>query len=120
MDDLVLWHPDKAVLREAHTAVQGYVETELRCTLKPEALNRTRCGLPFLGYHIFPHHVRLLQKSKQRFIRKMRRVEEAYRSGAWPDTKCQRRALPLLAFVEYADAKKLRENVFSRLQGQSP
>lgn len=35
MDDLVLWHPDKAVLRSAHAAVQGYVETELRCTLKP-------------------------------------------------------------------------------------
>jgi retron-type reverse transcriptase len=120
MDDFVLWSPDKGALREAHAAVQEYVETALRCTLKPEGLNRTRCGLPFLGYHIFPHYVRLLQKSKQRFIRKMRRVEEAYQSGAWSDAKCRRRALPLLAFVEHADAKKLQEIVFLRLQGQSP
>lgn len=121
MDDLVIWHFEKNALLKARDAVREYVETELRCTLKPEALNRTCNGLPFLGYHLFPYHTRLLHKSKHRFIRKMRRIEAAWQSGAWPDTKCQRRALPLLAFLEHADAQTFRENVLSRLQqGQSP
>jgi len=120
MDDMVLWHPEKEVLRSAKSAVQDYLETELRLSFKPEALNHSRSGLPFLGYHIFPHHVRLLQKSKQRFVRKMRLIDEAYHSGAWSEAKCQRRALPLLAFTGHADAIKLRENVLLGLQGQLP
>jgi RNA-directed DNA polymerase len=77
-------------------------------------------GLPFLGYHIFPHHVRLLQKSKQRFIRKMRRIEAGYQSGAWDEAKCQRRALPLLAFAGHADSNQLKKNLLLRLKGLSP
>lgn len=119
MDDLVLWHPEKEMLRSAKNAVQDYLETELHLSLKPEAFNRSCSGLPFLGYHIFPYHVRLLQKSKQRFVRKLRRIDEAYHAGAWSEAKCQRRALPLLAFTGHADAKKLRESVLLGLQGQS-
>jgi len=119
MDDMVFWHSDKAPLLEIHAAVSDFVESELRCTLKPEGLNRTRCGLPFLGYHIFPHHVRLLQKSKQRLIYKMRVINEGYQSGDWHEAKCQRRALPLLAFTAHADAKNLRKSILLRLQGQS-
>jgi len=119
MDDLALWHTEKEALLAWQEAIRDFVHTELRCGLKPEALNRTRCGLPFLGYHIFPHHVRLLQKSKQRFIVKMRRIEAGYQSGDWDEAKCQRRVLPLLAFAGHADAKNLRKSVLSRLQGQS-
>jgi len=119
MDDMVLWHPEKEALRTAKSAVADYLETELRLSLKPEALNRSSSGLPFLGYHIFPHHVRLLQKSKQRFVRKLRRIDEAYHSGEWSEARCGRRALPLLAFIGHADAKKLRESILLGLQGQS-
>lgn len=92
-------------------AVPAYIENELRCSLKPMALNRTETGLPFLGYHIFPHHVRLLQKSKQRFIKKLNLIQDAYHSGEWEEAKCQRLALPLLAFAKHADAKRLRKSV---------
>jgi hypothetical protein len=119
MDDMVFWHAEKAPLQQIHTNVNDFIQNELRCTLKPEGLNRTRCGLPFLGYHIFPHHVRLLQKSKQRFIKKLRRIDACYYSGDWDEAKCQRRALPLLAFTAHADAKKLRRSVLLQLKGQS-
>jgi len=115
MDDLVFWHSEKRTLLETLPSVRDFVHTELRCDLKPEAINRSRSGLPFLGYHIFPHHVRLLQKSKQRFILKMRRIEDGYQSGDWDEAKCQRRVLPLIAFTGHADAKKLRESILSRL-----
>lgn len=116
MDDMVFWHTEKTELLKIHAAVVNFVEQKLRCNLKPEGLNRTCCGLPFLGYHIFPHHVRLLQKSKQRFIKKMRRIDAAYHSGDWDEAKCQRHALPLLAFTGHADAKKLRESVLLHLK----
>lgn len=120
MDDLVLWHDEKAQLIAWRDAVQNYVETDLCCALKPDTLNRCVNGLPFLGYHVFPHHRRLLQKSKQRFIRKLIRIETAFHSDVWSEEKCRRRALPLIAFARHADTGKFRNDVLLRLQGQQP
>lgn len=114
MDDMVIWHDDKAALLDMRDTIREYVEQDLRCQLKPEGLNRTVSGLPFLGYHLFPWHIRLLQQSKQRFIRKMRKVTEAEKSEIWSQEKCQRHALPLLAFVRHADTGVLRKNVALR------
>ncbi|MBX2929302.1 MAG: hypothetical protein KF852_15820 [Saprospiraceae bacterium] len=118
MDDMVLWHKDKAVLKAALKSIQAFLESRLCCTLKPPVLNRCKHGLPFLGYHIFPHYLHLLQKSKVRFIRKLTCIEENYQSGAWSEEICARHALPLIAFTKHADAKAFRKNVLLRLQGQ--
>lgn len=120
MDDMVLWHADKSELKNAFVAITDFIQNDLRCDLKPEALNRSISGLPFLGYHIFPHHIRLLQKSKQRFFRKMQIVDENYHSGVWSEAECQRHALPLIAFARHADTEALRKNLLLHLKGQSP
>ncbi len=111
MDDMVLWGYDKAQLKGAHLKIKAFVEQRLQSVLKPEVINRTRFGLPFLGYRILPDHLRLLQRSKRRFIRKMKIIESKYHSGEWDEATCQRHAQPLLAFILHADTKKLRENV---------
>ena len=97
----------------------GFTQNELLCELKPEMLNQTKRGLPFLGYLLFPHNVRLSQQSKRRFIRKIAYVEAQYHSGAWSEAACQRHALPLLAFTQHADAKKFREKVILPNKGLS-
>lgn len=86
MDDMVLWHNEKEVLKAAFTQIRDFVESKLLGHLKPHQLNRVETGLPFLGYHLFPHHVRLLQKSKQRFIKKMTIVDEKYHNGSLSST----------------------------------
>lgn len=119
MDDMVLWHNDKTVLREALVEIKIFIESRLHCEFKPVLLNRCKQGLPFLGYHVFPHHVNLLQKSKVRFIRKLTRIDENLQRGIWSEETCARHALPLVAFTAHADAKELRKNVLLSLQGQS-
>ncbi|MCB0376035.1 MAG: RNA-directed DNA polymerase [Sinomicrobium sp.] len=112
MDDLVLWHVERERLKKALDSIQEYTEQKLQVALKPPILNRTRCGLPFLGYRLLPTEVRLLHKSKRRFIRKAKQIEQQYDSGRWDEATCQRHLLPLLAFIRHADTKILRENVF--------
>jgi len=119
MDDMVLWHHDKEVLKAALLEIEEYVESSLCCKLKPVQLNRVENGLPFLGYHIFPHHLHLLQKSKQRFIKKMTIIDHQFHTGEWTEATCQRRATSLLAFVQHADAKKLQKILYLKLYGQS-
>lgn len=111
MDDMILWHNDKEVLKQAHQAIKDFVETKLKCRLKPEQLNYTSLGLPFLGYKLFPYTVKLSQRSKQRFIKKIRYLNDKYHSGEWEEAICQRRVLPLLAFVKKADTKGFRKGL---------
>jgi hypothetical protein len=115
MDDMVLWHTDKEVLRTARNRIRDYVETRLRCALKPEQLNHTRTGLPFLGYRLFPNHVRLLQKSKRRFIRKLTLADELLRTGVWNQHTYVRHVMPLISFTQYADAKAFRRKILAAL-----
>lgn len=114
MDDLVLWDNDKAALKHAFEQIRQFVEGELKCALKPEQLNRSKLGLPFLGYRTFPNYVQLLQKSKLRFIKKATLTDGHYHSGYWHEAACQKHILPLLAFIEHADSKKFQENVISQ------
>lgn len=109
MDDMILWHDDKTVLLKSYQKIKEYVQSELLCDLKPELLNYTSIGLPFLGYIIFPHFMKLTQRSKQRFIKKMRYLDDHYHLGVWSEATCQRRVLPLLAFIQHADTKGFRK-----------
>jgi Retron-type reverse transcriptase len=115
MDDLVLWHRDKLFLKDAHLQIEDYVLSRLKCDLKPEALNSTSSGLPFLGFRIFPQHVRLTHHSQQRFVKKMMRVHHNYHTCVWDEEKAGRHALSLLAFVSHADVKAMLSNLRHKL-----
>jgi len=119
MDDMVLWWRDKAELKKAHKIIRNYVQLELLCELKPEVLNQSKFGLPFLGYRIFPYQIKLTQQSKRRFIKKFGHLEKQYHSGEWDEATCQRRVLPLLAFIRHANTEGLRKKVIFNEQGQS-
>ncbi len=120
MDDLVLWHNEKEWLKKCHNDISEFVGNNLQCALKPELLNQTKQGVPFLGFRIFPFHIRLLQRSKARFIKKLRYVDAQYKSGKRNEAECQRRAMSLIAFTELADSKEFRKSVVSRTIGSSP
>ena len=119
MDDVVFWHNEKRQLEILFQKVQDYVKTNLLLELKPKQLNRIRHGLPFLGYRIYPHTLKLTQRSKRRFIKKFAQLEENYHSGLWDEATCQRRAMPLLAFISYANTQGLRESIILQSYGLS-
>lgn len=114
MDDMVLWHNDKTTLITALTEITHFLETELYCTLKPEQLNKTANGLPFLGYRIFPHYIRLTQRSRKRFIKKLTDIEVKYDSGEWTEAVCQVHTRPLLAFIKKVDTQKDSIRIFKK------
>jgi len=119
MDDMVLWSDDKAALQAVSKRIHEFVETQLGSALKPILLKRSATGLPFVGFHIFPYQVRLLQKSKTRFIQKLRLIESNYHSGTWSEAACQRRYLPLRAFISHADSAGFQQKAWHTIQGQS-
>lgn len=119
MDDMIVWHNDKVVLKQIHVAIEHFVESRLGLKLKPALLNKTKRGLPFLGYLIHPNHTRLSQQSKQRYIKKLSIIDQNYTAGNWSEAHCQQKVLPLIAFTRHADTEIFRKNVLLRIQGQS-
>ena len=111
MDDMVLWHHDKAALLEAGHQLQAFICDRLQQELKPFCLNENKQGLPFLGYLLYPDTIRLARRSRQRYIRKIRQYENWLAAGIWSDKQYQNHALPLTAFTQHADAKAFRLKV---------
>lgn len=116
MDDFVLWHNDRERLKAALADVSRYVHDRLNAEFKPPRRNASDRGLPFLGYLILPHHIRLTQRSKRRYIHKLSLVHERYATGLWSEAECQRRAASLTAFTGHADADTLRRAFMARLR----
>jgi RNA-directed DNA polymerase len=114
MDDMILWHDDKLLLKQVHEEVNYYLKEQLSLDLKPGQLNKSEKGLPFLGYIVFPYNVKLARRSKRRFIKKMKEIEAFYQAGIWDETECQRKGLSLLAFTTHANAKNWRRIILKQ------
>jgi len=80
----------------------------------PTVLNRSAAGLTFLGYRLYPYHIALSQRSKQRFFQKMDMIKEKHDADEWNETICQKHAVPLIAFAQYADTQTLLRTVMKR------
>lgn len=101
---------------DAHRAIAEYLATELRQALKPEILQRTERGLPFLGFVTFPYHRRLSRASKRRLFK---RAEARYRelqTGEHP--AALRRLQSLVAFTDWSDSHQLRRALWARLESK--
>lgn len=120
MDDMMLWSDRKNDLLTIKEEIKNYLNRRLKCNLKPFQLNRTERGVPFLGYQLFPYYIRLLQKSKVRFVQKLKKIYNHRENDYWDETSCQNRVLPLIAFSKYANSKSFRKKVILSIEGQAP
>jgi hypothetical protein len=112
MDDMILWHDDKALLLLARAQVEQYLKGHLGLNLKVAQLNRTSQGLTFIGYRIFPGYTWLSPRSKKRLKIKMRLYHHRLLSGEWTQSEFQRHILPLLSFAKsHASTLGLRRNI---------
>lgn len=111
MDDMVIWGNCKAELRQLAVKFTGFLQDELQLTVKPLCLHRIEKGVPFLGYVLFRSHIRLNKHSKRRLIRRMKEYENLYRFGMWSQLELANHVVPLLAFTQHAQSKRLLNSI---------
>jgi hypothetical protein len=76
MDDFVVFGDTKSELKKIHSQIQDYLWEHLQLILKHTTqLNRSRIGIPFLGFRIFKDKILLTPNSKKRFIKKFKQYE---------------------------------------------
>ncbi|MCR5382848.1 MAG: reverse transcriptase/maturase family protein [Lentisphaeria bacterium] len=106
MDDFILFADDRGTLMDLLPKIRSFLMDKLKLELNEPQLNKTDAGIPFLNYRVYGSKLRLSQKARRRFKRKIaiaNNLEE-------PDL-----ALPLLAFINRADSVAFRRAVI--LQG---
>lgn len=114
MDDCVIWSESRSVLRGIQGRAARFLKARLRLDLKPGCLNACTLGMTFLGYRVFPGHVRLSRRSRDRFRRRLRQYHAHYQTGRWSEEETARHVEPLLAFVRRGESKAFRERVLQQ------
>ena len=111
MDDFILWDNGKETLQSCLEKIDRFLTEKLRLTLKPPALNKTRIGLSFLGYRLFPGHLRLARRSRARLRNRYRKAFRLFERGVWDESAFARHAEPLFAFAARAESEQFRRLV---------
>ncbi len=111
MDDMVFWGNDKDLLLKQSYLIENYI-SGIDLTLKPKIFNYTDKGLPFIGYRLFQDRISLTQRSKIRFISKVKSYNELLITHCWSEKEYQMHLLPLIDFVAKADTFNLRNRLF--------
>ena len=114
MDDMILWGNTKIEIKDNLKRIKEYLNNQLALNIKPELLNYTSKGLPFLGYLLYPNGKRLNSRSKKRFIKKVKLYENKLSNEKWSQEEYQRHILPLLDFVKKANTHNFRSMLFEK------
>ena len=87
MDDFVVFAEEKADLLWMRSRVEDFLSDQLRLRLKPTGtwINRTSHGLSFVGWRIFPHHIRQRSKTRKRSLQRLNERMVQWRAGAVDD-----------------------------------
>lgn len=113
MDDFLVFASSRDELENYIAQIKRYAEVELRLTLKPVVVALSTEGIDFLGYMIYPHKTRLTQRSKRRFVRKIRLYGELLEGREWTEEDYYEHITPLLSYAMKGYSKGLRGAVFA-------
>ena len=120
MDDVLMFENSLQELRFAIDCYRRYLSEELQLEIHPPVVNRTKFGVPFLGYVVYGHGLRLNRRSKLRFDSKLEELTSKQKSGAIGEQEYASRVTCLMAFVRKASTEGLRRHIMNNgmyLQG---
>lgn len=122
MDDMLMWGDDRQDLQRVQRECENFVVDELGLEFKPAQVRRIEQGISFLGCRLFPTHVELNRRSKQRWRSRVRFLEKAYRLGLVSDLDLQKRLASLTAFARGGAVRswKFRTSVLEPWQVDEP
>jgi len=105
MDDLLFIVPDRPSALALESACVRFLAEKRLLEVKAEATRRgpVRSGVPFLGFRIWPNHIRLDRYRKRRLGRRLKEVQREL-AVTGDDTRAGMRASSLLGWASLADA----------------
>jgi retron-type reverse transcriptase len=120
VDDFSLFADDRARLADARPALEAFLTT-LRLKIHPikSQLTKTRIGPSFVGFRVFPHHIRVKSDNLRRARYRLRRLQKHHASGHLTAAALARSVQSWQAHLSHADTWKLQQAVFADRGGSA-
>jgi len=116
VDDFALFGDDHGHLTQARAAIEERLSA-LRLKIHPvkSQLSETRKGANFVGFRVLPDRIRVRSENLRRSRRRLKKLQEAYRSGEFGLDRITQSVRSWVAHLEHGDTLRLRQRVFSSL-----
>jgi retron-type reverse transcriptase len=115
VDDFLVLGNDKTRLHEVKVAMKEFLlGLRLRLHENKTQLFPATEGTDFLGYRIFPTHLRVRKSNVHRFKRRLKRLQTAYASGEITLGDVENSVRSWLAHATHADSYQLRRQLMSQ------
>lgn len=119
MDDILLFDNDLSRLKKILGSLADFIRKVLMLELHPPIVNKTKFGVPFLGYVVYANRMRLNGRSRKRFIHKMANLSYQLALENIDEKEYVERATCLMAFIDKADCQNLKRQL-AQMQGMYP
>lgn len=116
VDDFLIFGGCKEGLAQVVQEVIGYLQ-RVRVKVPPNKAHvyPVECGIPFLGYIVFPTHIRLAADNVRRFRRRLRKLQASYGRGSADVERVRHSICGWLGHAKHASTYNLRKAVFRSL-----
>ena len=116
VDDFALFSDDRQFLVSARKELEAYL-TQLRLKIHPikSQLLETKHGPTFLGFRIFPNHIRVRRDNLKRGRKRLRRLQKDYALGKIDRQKLEQSVQSWCAHLQHGDTWQLRQQIFASL-----
>ena len=114
MDDILLFSSNKEKLMENVRDLSYFLKEQLKLELHEPIINRTFYGIPFLGYVVKKDCLRLHQRSRKRFVKKMMLLTRSLEDGTIDENDYVNHATCLMAFINKADVDDFKYSLSNK------
>ncbi|ABW25404.1 conserved hypothetical protein [Acaryochloris marina MBIC11017] len=116
VDDFALFDDSREQLVQARQAIEAYLN-QLRLKIHPikSQIVATHHGVAFLGFRIFPAHIRVQNANIRRSRKRLRKLQKAYAQGEISATMIDQSIQSWVAHLSHADTWQLRQRIFADL-----
>jgi retron-type reverse transcriptase len=115
VDDFLLFGNNKRQLGEMRGGVEDFLaQLRLRVHARESRVYRTRDGVTFLGWRVFPARLRLVRSNVVRWRRRLKAMCAAYRAGTTRFSDVTTRVRGWIAHAAHGNTWKLRAQLFDQ------
>jgi len=124
VDDFLILGADKKELWQVFSQITVFLRKRLKLELHPRkvCLFPINKGVDFVGYVVFPDHIRLRSKNVRRFKKRLKKLQKGLAAGTVDQQHFQSSISSWVGHALHADTFRLRKTLFASpsLQAFSP
>ena len=113
MDDMIILLDDKKKLQVIKHDVENFLAEKLRLSLnKKTAIRPIALGIDFLGYKVWPTHVKLKKKAALKMKKRLKYIQKLYARGEIDFQQANSVVQSYLGIMRHCDSYRLKFKIF--------